>query len=131
MYRFWIAHEGRKGEQIYDAKLKTLTWTHKQGETQDTSKPRKPDDHSDGVVKRMESLDSTILKGPAKWTPIGKEVIHKLVNFVIMAGVPNQYGEVYTDEELREMATASPDDWTYVYCEGGGFVVRIYDKYAF
>lgn len=103
MYRFYIAFEGKKIEQIYDSKLKTITWTK--------------------IVKRAYDIESSILdeKITGGWKPLGIELLDSLGGMVIMADIPTKGGDIYNDDELKALALKDPDDWTYM---DEGFIIR-------
>lgn len=120
MYRFYIAYKNTDNEQIYDDKLKSITWTHSQAKTADTGNLVHSDGETGVHVKRLEDaiVDPETDKS---WKPIGNDVLMMVREFLVIAGVPDADGESYTKEELQKMAASNPDDWTYM---DEGFMIR-------
>ncbi len=112
MIRFYIAYQGTENEQILDTELKTITWTHNVGDSGAKGKLTNLSGDPNPHVRRIEDVNIDV-STDLSWKPINMEIIEKLQEYIIIAGVPNKEGEIYTDEELREIADTSPDDWTY------------------
>lgn len=120
MYRFYISYKNTLNEQIYDDKLKSITWTHSRPKTAGAGRLVSSDGETDIHVKRLE--DAVVdLKTDKSWKPIGNDVLMMVREFLVIAGVPDADGESYTKEELQKMATSNPDDWTYM---DEGFMIR-------
>lgn len=101
MLRFYIAFENTDNEQIYDDKHKTIVWTNKLADK----------DSPHGKIKFLEDVKTDVQDGT--WRPIGYEILAMFGDTVLMADIPNQFGEVYDREALKIIAVKDPDNWKY------------------
>lgn len=103
MLRFYIAWEGKENEQIYDDKFKRIIWTNKIAD---------PGRNDKGKIKFIEDVNTNLKDGT--WKPVGHEILDKLGEAILIAGVPNKYGNIYSEEELKKLELENPDNWSYV-----------------